>query len=102
MVLAAIILQDVFLDPEIVYKYLKVQQLDACFWLLEFLMLSVDGVETHPADIAKIISCHKVTTRAELISCLRYRYDRDQPPPRLELWIKLLGGWPALTAGGCR
>ena len=67
----------------------------------------MDRVEIHLADSAKVISCAEPASCKGLIECLRYRNEnegplRDHHPPKLYLWIKLLGGWPSLTSGGSK
>ena len=72
MVLSAILLQDIFPDPEIICKYLNLQQFDACSWFLELVMRALDGTEIHPVHIAKVVNKSVPATRRELAYSLRF------------------------------
>ena len=101
-VLAAILIRDLFPDPDIVLKFLGiVDQFKAVRWILELVMLSLDGVEVHNVDF------DAARSRYEMIKSLRFRYSFDSPlmeksPARVLIWCEIIGDWPALTSGGCR
>ena len=99
-VLAGVLLRDVFPDPDILCRYLDCTQLGAVNWFLEFLMLSLEGIEYHQG------AEEAAQTREEMIQSLRFRDERDKlceiSPPYIRLWTELLGSWPAITNGGCR
>ena len=101
-VLSAVLIRDIFPDPDIVLKFLGiVDQFKAVKWILELFMLSLDGVEVHNVDF------DAAKTRYEMIKSLRFRYSYDSPlmetsPARVLIWCEIIGDWPALTSGGCR
>ena len=101
-ILAAVLIRDVFPDPDILCKFLGVaSQFRAVTWILELIMLSLEGVEIHNADF------DDARSRSEMIKSLRFRYSYDSPlmetsPTRVLIWCEILGDWPALTKGGCR
>jgi len=94
------LLRDVFPDPEILCKYMKCNQKEAADWFLEFLMVSLEGVEYHQK------AEEEAETREEMVLSLRYRNEREKlcefSPPLIRLWTQILGRWPAPTSGGCR
>ena len=100
--LAAVFIRDVFPDPDLLCKFLGVtDQIEAVRWILELVLLSLDGVEVHNVDF------DAAQTRLDMIKSLRFRYSFDSPlmessPARVMIWCELLGDWPALTHGGCR
>ena len=63
-VLAGLLLRDLFPDPDVLCKYLECTQEIAVNWFLEFLVLSLEGIEYHQGDeeIAQ--------TREEMIQAL--------------------------------
>ena len=65
-ILAGILLRDLFPDPDVLCKYLDCTQETAVNWFLEFLLLSLEGIEYHQGDeeIAQ--------TREEMIQALRF------------------------------
>ena len=99
-VLAGILLRDLFPDPDVLCKYLECTQETAVNWFLEFLLLSLEGIEYHQGDeeIAQ--------TREEMVQTLRFRDENGKlcgiSPPHIRLWTELLGSWPSLTNRGCR
>jgi len=99
-VLAGLLLRDIFPDPDIICRYLETDQHSAVTWFLDWILLSLQGVEFHPAaeGVAR--------TRSEMICSLRFRDDRDklysEPPTYIKLWTEILGSWPSVTNGGCR
>ena len=101
-ILTAVLIRDVFPDPDIVLKFLGiVDQIKAVRWILEMVLLSLDGVEVHNVDF------DAARTRYEMIKSLRFRYSYDSPlmdmsPARVLIWCEIIGEWPALTNGGCR
>ena len=99
-VLAGVLLRDVFPDPDILCRYLDCTQLGAVNWFLEFLMLSLEGIEYHQG------AEEGAQTKEEMIQSLRFRDERDKlceiSPPYIRLWTELLGSWPAIPSGGCR
>jgi len=99
-ILAGLLLRDVFPDPEVLCKYMKCGQKDASDWFLEFVMVSLEGVEYHQR------AEEEAETREEMILSLRYRDEREKlfefSPPLIRLWTQILGKWPAPTSGGCR
>ena len=99
-ILAGLLLRDVFPDPEVLCKYMKCDQKSASDWFLEFLLVSLEGVEYHQK------AEEEAGTREEMILSLRYRDEREKlfefSPPFIRLWTKILGRWPAPTSGGCR
>ena len=99
-VLAGLLLRDVFLDPDVLCRYLDCTQLTAVNWFLEFLMFSLEGVEYHQ------VAEEAARSRAEMIHYLRFRDARDRlcesPPTYVKLWGDILGSWSAITSGGCR
>ena len=100
IVLAGILLRDLFPDPDVVCFYLRCEQEEAVKWFLDWLVLSLEGVEFH-ADAES-----RAETREELLYSLRFRDARDKlcpsPPKYIVLWTRLLGSWPSITHGGCR
>ena len=100
--LAAVFIRDLFPDPDIVCKFLGItNQIEAVRWILELVLLSLDGVEVHNVDF------DAAQTRLDMVKSLRFRYSYDSPlmessPARVMIWCELLGNWPALTHGGCR
>ncbi len=46
-ILADLLLRDVFPDPDVLCKYMKSNQKEASDWFLEFVMVSLEGVEYH-------------------------------------------------------
>ena len=99
-VLAGILLRDLFLDPDVLCKYLNCTQETAVIWFLEFLLFSLEGIEYHQGD--EEIS----QTREEIIQTLRFRDENGKlctvSPLYIRLWTELLGSWPSLTNRGCR
>ena len=100
-ILTGIIIADLCPDPEIVCYQLQVYQLEAVQWLLDWILQTLENLEVHQDAV------YNATTRRELICALRYRYNSSSrlssdPPPRINIWLELLGDWPSLTAGGCR
>ena len=99
-ILAGILLRDLFPDPDLLCKYLDCTQEVAVKCFLEFLLLSLEGMEYHQGDeeIAQ--------TREEMVQALRFRDENGKlcavSPPYIRLWSELLGSWPSLTNGGCR
>ena len=100
IVLAGILLRDLFPDPDVVCSYLRCEQEEAVKWFLDWLVLSLEGVEFH-ADAES-----RAETREELLYSLRFCDARDKlcpsPPKYIVLWTRLLGSWPSITHGGCR
>jgi len=100
IVLAGILLRDLFPDPDVVCAYLRCEQEEAVKWFLDWLVLSLEGVEFH-ADAES-----RAETREEFLYLLRFRDARDKlcpsPPKYIVLWTRLLGSWPSITHGGCR
>ena len=100
IVLAGILLRDLFPDPDVVCTYLKCEQEEAVNWFLDGSVLSLEGVEFHAH--AEIIT----KTREELLYSLRFHDARDNlcssPPKYIVLWTRLIGSWPSITHGGCR
>ena len=100
VILAGILLRDLFPDPEIVCWFLKCEQKDAVNWFLDWLILSLEGVEFHQDAESRAY------TREELFCSLRFRDARDklcqEAPKYVKLWTRLLGAWPSITHGGCR
>ena len=101
-ILSVIIFQDYFPDPEIVCKYFNsTNQQEVGAWFLDLLAHTMDGIELHQEKFKS------AETRVEMMKCLRFRYAgsselMEDCPPRVRLWIKMLGDWPAVTTGGCR
>ena len=64
--LAGLLLRDVFPDLDVLCRFLKCDQSTAVDWFLEFLMLSLEGVENHQTtkELAQ--------TREEMVKLLRY------------------------------
>ena len=100
IVLAGILLRDLFPDPDIVCWYMKCEQEEAVKWFLDWLVLSLEGVEFH-ADAES-----RAVTREELLYSLRFRDAKDKlcssPPKYIVLWTRLIGSWSSITHGGCR
>ena len=96
-VLAGLLLRDVFPDPDVLCRYLDCTQLTAVNWFLEFVLISLEGVEYHQ------VAEEAARSRTEMI---RFRDARDKlcesPPTYVKLWGEILGSWPAVTNGGCR
>ena len=99
-VLAGLLLRDLFPDPDVLCRYLDCTQIVAVNWFLEFLMLSLEGIEYHQGDE------EAAQSREEMIRSLRLRDARDKlceiSPPYIRLWTEIIGSWPTLTNGGCR
>ena len=99
-VLAGLLLRDLFPDPDVLCRYLECTQEVAVNWFLEFLMLSLEGIEFHQGDE------EAAQTREELVKSLRFRDENEKlchtSPPYIRLWTEILGSWPSLTSGGCR
>ena len=66
-ILAELLLRDVFPDPDVLCRYLKCSQKGAADWFLEFLMVSLEGVEYHQK------AEEEAETREEMILSLWYR-----------------------------
>ena len=98
--MAGIILRDLFPDPGIVCKTLRTEHRGAVYWILEWILKGLEGVELHQ-DADK-----KSSSRAELLSTLRFCDSRNKidrsPLLYILIWIRLLGGWPSIVNGGCR
>ena len=99
-VLTGIMIRNLFLEPKIMRKILKVEQRGAVSWILEWIVKSLEEVELLPdAD-------EKASTRVELLSALRFRNSRNKidksPPPYIIIWTKLIWSWPSIVNGGCR
>ncbi len=88
-ILAGLLLRDVFPDPEVLCKYMKCDQKKASDWFLEFVMVSLEGVEYHQR------AEEEADSREEMILSLRYRDEREKlfefSPPLIRLWTKILG-----------
>ena len=99
-ILAGLLLRDIFPDPEILCRYLDADQLTAVNWFLDWLVISLEGVEYHQ------VAEENASTRVEMIESLRARDGRDKlglsPPVHIQLWTQLVGSWPSPTNGGCR
>ena len=101
-VLSAILVRDIFPDPEITCKFFGVpDQWFALAWIQELISWSLDGIEIHNVDL------ERARSREEMILTLRYRYSSESPlmdssPSKVKIWCRLLGGWPSITNGGCR
>ena len=100
VILAGILLRDLYPDPDIVCWFLKCEQKEAVDWFLDWMVLSLEGVEYHQDAEAR------AGTREELFRTLRFRDARDKlcqdSPKYVKLWTRLLGAWPSITHGGCR
>ena len=99
-ILSGLMLRDVFPDPEVLCRYLKCNQKEAADWFLEFLMVSLEGVEYQQK------AEEEAETREEMILSLRYRDEQEKlcefSPPLVLLWSRILGKWPSPTSGGCQ
>ena len=84
-VLVVIILRDLFPEPYIVCRTLKMEQYGAVSWILEWILKSLEGVELHQDADEK--SC----SRAELLPALRFQDSRNkndkQPPPYMNSYL---------------
>jgi hypothetical protein len=93
-VLAGLLLRDVFLDPDVICRFLKCDQITAMNWFLEFVLLSLEAAE------------EQAWSREDVIRSLRLQDSRDKlceaPPSFVKLWLEILGSWPTLTSWGCR
>lgn len=71
-VLSGLLLQDVFPDPYVLCRFLKCNQKTAADWFLDFVLMSLEGVEFFQGveDGAE--------TREEMILSLRYRNEREK------------------------
>ena len=100
VVLFSILIRDFFPDRDSVALLGKCTEFPFIDWLARFTKETLAGLELSPTAIAE------AETRAEIISCLRYRTVEgkisDVAPSRLLIFINLLGGWPALPQGGPR
>ena len=98
--LAGLLLRDLFPDPDVLCRYLDCMQDTAVNWFLEFVMLSLEGVEYHQG------AEEAAQSREQMIRSLRFRDARDKlcetPLPYVRLRTEILGSWPAATNGGCR
>ena len=99
-VLAGLLLRDLFPDPEMLCRYLISDQLTAVNWFLDWVAISLEGVEFHQ------VAEEDARNRGEMINSLRFRDARDKlcitPLTYIQLWTQLLGSWPSPTNGGCR
>ena len=101
-ILSSILIRDFFPDPDIACKYFNsTNQWEVFAWFLELLSYSLDGLVTDSNAYRNAVN------RIDLMKCLHYTYPgsremMDDCPSRIKLWIKLLGDWPSITAGGCR
>ena len=100
-ILAGILLMDTFPDPDICCKYLGKCQMDFVSFFMEWVKVSLEGVEVSK-EVAKVAE-----SRYGLINSLRFRMVdgsvlSDFPPNRIKVWTKLIGDWPTITSGGCR
>ena len=77
-------------------QVLECSQKKSVDWFLEFLMVSLEGVEYH----------QKAEEGAESREEMIHRNEREKlcesSPPLIMLWSKLLGEWPSPTSGSCR
>lgn len=79
-----------FPGPDVLCRYLdlKCDQLTAVNRFLEFIVLSLEGVDYHQ------VFEDSVQTRVEMIKSLRLRDSRDKlcdsPPVYVKLWVELL------------
>ena len=99
-VLAGIIMRDLFPDPDIVCRFLECNQKQAVAWFLDWLVLSLEGLEFHAG------AEEMAESRGDMLRSLRFRNARDKldgvHPKFVEIWCRLLGSWPSMTHGGCR
>jgi len=99
-VLAGLLMRDVFPDPDVVCRFLGCGQRAAVEWVLEFIMITLEGVSYHQAVE------EAAGTREEMIRSLRFRGENgklsDVSPPMVQIWRQILGSWPSITSGGCR
>jgi len=99
-VLAGLLLRDVFPDPDMLCRYLKYDQGSAVSWFLDFVMVSLEGVEYHQ------VADEQAQTRDEMVRSLRLRDSRERlcefSPAYVKVWAEILGAWPSPTFGGCR
>ena len=98
--LAGLLLRGLFPDPDVLCRYLECTQLTAVNWFLEFVMVSLEGVEYHQ------VAEEAAQSRVEMVQSLRFQDARDRlcdtPPTYMRLWSEILGSWPTTTKGGCR
>ena len=99
-VLSGLLLGDVLPDPDVLCRFLKYNQKTAADWFLDFVMMSLEGVEFHQGVE------EGAETREEMILSLRYRNEREKlanfSPLMVRLWTRILGNWLIPTSGGCR
>ena len=101
VVLAGILLRDLFPDPDIVCQFIASDQIKAASWFSEFLIYSLSDIEVHEDTL------RQAETREEMIKSMRFRPVQGGKlcktiPIWMFVWCKLLGPWPSITHGGCR
>ena len=93
---------DLFLDLDVVCKYLNCNQGCAVQLILDLIMKTVRGVEVD-VDLA-MDACN----RQDLTMSLKFHYCSGMDmlvheiPARIRWFFELIGNWPSLNAGGCR
>ena len=79
---------------------LNYNQKTAADWFLNFVLMSLEGVEFHQGVE------EGAETREEMILSLRYRNEGEKlanfSPLMVRLWTRILGNWLIPTSGGCR
>ena len=97
-VLAGLLLRDLFPVPDSICRYLESDQLTAVNWFLDWVVLSLKGVEFHQ------VAEEAARSRGEMIQSLRYRDSRENlcptPPAYVKIWVQLLSSWLSVTNGG--
>ena len=100
VVLMGVIIRDIFPDPDVLCKQLRLFQVECCRWICELLLGSCENKEIN------LSLSRGATTREELIRAIRVRVSptelSDRVPHDILFWVKLLGSWPAITKGGPR
>ena len=100
VVLSAVLLRDLFPDPEVFCHFGQCYQLDVIRWFLRMVVESLSGLEVHPAAVKQAVS------RADLVRCIRTRVGSSKlssgHPPQMQMFLEMLGQWPSITCGGCR
>ena len=99
-ILTAVLIRDIFPDPEVVCAFLGCFQSEGTTWFCEILLESVRELEVDGA-VVKIAE-----TRKDLVTALRGRTSTgvwtQGTPRRAWLWTRLFGNWPTVTNGGPR
>ena len=98
-VLLAMLLRDMFPDPDVVLSFCRSSGHAFNEWFTSWLVEILKNCEVD----SEALNC--ASTREDLIHTIRYRVGKkrsSQAPERVSVICRLLGYWPSLSFGGCR